>query len=385
MVVAISISVIFCIAYCVLIIIYYLAWKSIPEFVVPKMEDRTQVSVIIPARNEASNIINCLTSLKNQTYSKGRYEVILVDDHSTDNTWDLMQRFPNEEMRYRKIKLSDHMADSVQTIAFKKKAIQTGIEQAAGELIITSDADCTFEKNWLETMVGFYQTTQAQFIAAPVKITGKYNLLTLFQTLDFLTMQGITAGSVFKKFHSMCNGANLAYEKKIFFEVGGFRGIDHIPSGDDMMLMHKIFVIHPDGVLFLKNKQAIVSTHAEKDWSAFFNQRIRWASKADLYDEKGIFWILLLVYFFNLLFLVLAVASFWNYRYLIILLSLLIAKTLIEFPFVASVASFFDQQGMMFYFPFLQPLHIMYIIFSGWMGKFGTYQWKSRKVKRSHG
>ena len=183
----------------------------------------------------------------------------------------------------------------------------------------------------------------------------------------------------------MCNGANLAYEKKIFFEVGGFRGIDHIPSGDDMMLMHKIFVIHPDGVLFLKNKQAIVSTHAEKDWSAFFNQRIRWASKADLYDEKGIFWILLLVYFFNLLFLVLAVASFWNYRYLIILLSLLIAKTLIEFPFVASVASFFDQQGMMFYFPFLQPLHIMYIIFSGWMGKFGTYQWKSRKVKRSHG
>src|SRR5580693_2677700 len=171
MVTAIFISILFCIAYAWLITFYYVAWKSIPEFEMPKTEDRTSVTVIIPARNEESSILNCLASLKNQRYSKSMYEVIVVDDHSSDNTWNLMQNFPSGEMRYKKIRLSDYIAECTQTTAYKKKSIQTGIEQAEGDLIITCDADCTFDMNWLDSMVGFYQTTGAKFIAGPVKIT----------------------------------------------------------------------------------------------------------------------------------------------------------------------------------------------------------------------
>ncbi len=211
------------------------------------------------------------------------------------------------------------------------------------------------------------------------QLTTPSSFLSIFQTLDFITLQGITGAAVYKNFHSMCNGANLAYAKDAFYEVGGFSGIDDIPSGDDMLLMHKIYKKYPEQVFFLKNRQAIVSTQAAASWSEFINQRIRWASKADRYEDKRIFWVLLLVYLINLLFLGILVVSFWNSRYLWIFLILLILKTMIEFPFVRSAAVFFRQQRLMPWFPALQPFHILYTVVIGWLGKFGSYRWKGRK------
>jgi cellulose synthase/poly-beta-1,6-N-acetylglucosamine synthase-like glycosyltransferase len=179
----------------------------------------------------------------------------------------------------------------------------------------------------------------------------------------------------------MCNGANLAYEKKAFHAVNGFMGIDHIASGDDMLLLYKIEKHFSGGVQYLKSKDVIVSTQPVKTWAAFFNQRIRWASKADKYDDKRIFWVLLLVYFLNLSFVVLLVAGCCSSYYWWSALILLAAKTLVELPFIFSVASFFNKQQMLKYFVFLQPLHILYTIIAGWLGKFGSYEWKGRKVK----
>ncbi|HSZ84649.1 MAG TPA: glycosyltransferase [Puia sp.] len=380
MLIATLISIILFLSYAALILFYYNAWKSIPDFTSLKTNLSTKISIIIPARNEEQNVLDCLASLKNQTYSKNLYEVIVVDDHSTDNTWSVLQNFPHEEMNFKKLKLSDHITDSNKNKAYKKLAIETAINNAEGNLIVTSDADCTFNNTWLQTIVRFYETTNAKFIAAPVRIKCSTNLLDIFQTLDFITLQGITAASVSKKFHSMCNGANLAYEKNVFFEVDGFKNIDNIPSGDDMLLMHKIYKKYSDNIFYLKNRNAIVTTQSQSSWKNFFNQRIRWASKADVYDDKRIFWVLLLVYCFNLLFLVLAIVAFWNIQFLLIAAALLILKIFVEFLFVNSVAKFFDQRSLIIYFPFLQPLHILYIIISGFFGKFGSYQWKGRKV-----
>jgi hypothetical protein len=105
----------------------------------------------------------------------------------------------------------------------------------------------------LQTIAAFYEKNNAAFIAMPVRYYSNKNFLEIFQSLDFMTLQGITGASVYKKFHSMCNGANLAYSKKIFFEVDGFTGIDTIASGDDMLLMHKIFKHNPEKVFFLKS------------------------------------------------------------------------------------------------------------------------------------
>jgi len=241
-----------------------------------------------------------------------------------------------------------------------------------------------FGNKWLTQIASLYISSKAKFIAAPVKVNSSRTFLSIFQSLDFLTLQGITGASVYKRFHTMCNGANLAYTKKAFVEVNGFDGIDHIPSGDDMLLMYKISRKYPDKISYLKARQAIVDTSGADSIRMFFNQRIRWASKAVHYDDKRIFWVLLTVYLVNVSFLIAGIASFWKTNYFLFFLLMLIAKVLIEFPFVNRITMFFGQQQLMRYFPFMQPFHILYTIIAGWLGKFGSYEWKGRKIS-NHG
>jgi len=354
----------------------------LPEFVLPSKQPAVTISIVIAARNEANNIQPLLQSLHDQQYPKELYEVIIVDDHSTDDTWTLLQAANFPDLKLIPLRLADHIDTNGGITAYKKKAIETGIGVATGTLIVTSDADCRFHTGWLQTIGAFYESTGAKFIAAPVSMNTHGNLLSVFQSLDFITLQGITAASVFKRFHSMCNGANLAYERSAFYEVKGFDQIDTIASGDDMLLMHKIYSRYPNDVHYLKSHSAIVTTEPAETWRQFFHQRIRWASKANKYDDKRIFWVLLLVYLFNVCFLVAAIASFWKKIWLFFLLLLLLAKLLIEFPFVNSVAIFFGRQRLMKYFPFLQPLHIVYTIVAGWLGQFGHYEWKGRRIKK---
>jgi cellulose synthase/poly-beta-1,6-N-acetylglucosamine synthase-like glycosyltransferase len=163
--------------------------------------------------------------------------------------------------------------------------------------------------------------------------------------------------------------------------VNGFSGIDKIASGDDMLLMHKIKEKYPDRVLYLKSKEAIVTSQPMKTWKEFYNQRIRWASKVFYYKDRSVFWVLALVYLFNLSFLALLVAGFFNYCYWIGLLGLWLVKTMIEFPFVSAIARFYKYSALMRYFFFFQPLHIAYTIIAGLLGQIGKYEWKGRRVK----
>jgi len=359
------------IVYSILIIYYWRAWLSVPDYTLAK-EANTNISIIIPARNEEKNISKLLEALNGQQYSKDLFEVIAVDDHSTDRTASIAKQFIF-------VKLISLREDGLNS--YKKKAIDTGIASATKELIVTTDADCIPSKEWLQTIAAFYEEKQAALIVAPVVFENNNSVLEIFQALDFLVLQGITAASVHKNVHSMCNGANLIYERKIFHEVNGFSGIDKIASGDDMLLMYKIWRKYPDRINYLKSKNAIVATQPMKTWKEFFNQRIRWASKAKTYDDKRIFLILFLVYLFNLSFLILLIAALGNPVYWLWLAGLWIAKTMIEFPFVNSVACFFGKQSLMKYFFFFQPLHIFYTIIAGLFGQFGKYEWKGRRVR----
>ncbi len=243
----------------------------------------------------------------------------------------------------------------------------------------------------MQTIATFYQEKKPSFIVMPVAINCSNKFIEIFQALDFMTLQGITGASVHKKFHSMCNGANLAYTKKAFNTVNGFAGIDNIASGDDMLLMHKIFKQDANAVLFLKSKEVIVQTQPVHTIKEFFNQRIRWASKADKYDDKRIFGVLVLVYFFNVLLLALPFAALLkNIQYLMLnaqcsrlelWLFLLLIKTIIELIFLYPVANFFGKKKLLWWFPLMQPFHILYTVIAGWLGKFGSYKWKGRSVK----
>lgn len=380
--------------YIFLLIFYWRSWLRIPEFkVIPpgaEQKSKTKITVIIPARNEEEHLGACLDAVCDQTYPKELFEVLVVDDHSTDNTAAIVKTFAAQPVKL--ISLKDFTGDALN--AYKKKAIEIAIGQSTGELIVTTDADCTVTGNWLQTIAAFYEMHQPVFIAAPVSINCGFNFIEMFQALDFAMLQGITGASVHKKIHSMCNGANLAYTKKAFEEVGGFAGIDHIASGDDMLLMHKIYKHNPDKVMFLKSKAAIVQTAPVNSIGEFFNQRIRWASKADKYDDKRIFAVLFLVYLVNLLLVAMPViALFTNttftirvYPFNIIVtvfelwIFLIIIKTITELMFLMPVAKFFGKRKLLWLFPLMQPFHIIYTVIAGWLGKFGSYKWKERKV-----
>jgi cellulose synthase/poly-beta-1,6-N-acetylglucosamine synthase-like glycosyltransferase len=372
------ISLILFVAYAFLIAYYKNGWNKCPEFESPTHFHPTlKVSVIIPARNEEDNIKACLMSLQHQSYPAHLYEILVVDDHSEDKTAEVVSRFPLSNLKL--ISLKDYLRG--ETNAYKKKAIEVAIQQAGGEWIITTDADCVAPVDWIWNIMAFQESQQLEFVAAPVKIIAKEKLLDIFQVLDFMTLQGITGGAVYRNLHVMCNGANLAYSRRAFQEVNGFKDIDGLASGDDMFLMQKIRIRFPGKAGYLKNKNAIVITEAAETWKAFWQQRIRWSSKADKYQDKKIFRALLLVYAFNFFLLVLFIGSIFYPDTLFIAILLLLSKTLVEFPFVRSVAKFFNQEKLMFYFAFLQPFHIIYVVVAGFIGKFGTYQWKGRKVK----
>jgi biofilm PGA synthesis N-glycosyltransferase PgaC len=358
--------------YCILILFYKAGWQEIRLFETVDAEPTTKISVIVAARNEEENIGKLLSSLEIQTYPSHHFEVIVVDDHSEDKTASVVKAFPF-------VKLVQLQFDQINS--YKKKAIETGIAAATGDLIITTDADCIVPQNWLRIIAAFKEKTNSVFIAAPVVMQNKKTLLQTFQSLDFLVLQGITGASAQKRIHNMCNGANLAYEKKVFNEVNGFSDIDHIASGDDMLLMQKISKRFPKSVSYLLSQQAIVTTTAATTWKEFFSQRIRWASKATTYNDVKIFSALFLVYFLNCALLAMFIAGFWFHYLWIGLVAAIVIKTLVELAFIIPVAKFFNKQDLLILFPFYQPLHIVYTVIAGWLGAFGNFEWKGRRVK----
>jgi cellulose synthase/poly-beta-1,6-N-acetylglucosamine synthase-like glycosyltransferase len=367
-------------AYALLIFYYHRVWDRIPvtgrlQQDVNPVVPAIKVSVIIPARNEGLRIGNCLEALFSQTYPVANTEIIVVNDFSTDDTAARVLAYPD---RCTLLNLSDFVKDELNS--FKKKAIETGIRYSSGELIICTDADCRMGENWIRSLVDHYENENLFFLAAPVKIIPDASWLSIFQTLDFISLQGITGAAVYKNLYPMCNGANLAYTRTVYDNVDGFSDIDHIASGDDMLLMKKIQAKYPGRSGFIKDPSAIVSTVPAGDIRAFFNQRIRWASKISHYKHPATFTTLAGVFILNLSLLLLFISCFFygHWRWLLILLAF---KTISEYFFVSKVAAFFNQQSLMKYFPFCQPFHILYTVMAGSFGSFGKYEWKNRKVK----
>jgi len=373
------ITAIFLCIYLLLINTYLFWFSKLKIFKPANIAPTTTFSIIIPARNEQENIETCILSILNNNYPKHLYEIIIADDFSTDATPDVVHRLQTIYTNIQIISLKNIITENINS--YKKRAIELAIAQSKYEWIITTDADCIVQHNWLSLFDAYIQKNERVFIAAPVMFTCNNSFLNVFQCLDFISLQGITASSVYAGAHSMCNGANLAYKKDAFYEVDGFKNADHIASGDDMLLMHKIKMRYPQNIGYLFSNEAIVLTAPMADWKSFLNQRIRWASKATSYKDKKVFWVLLLVYFTNLLLFILFIACFFQPELFLVWLFFILAKALFEMPFMYNVAKFFSLQRLMLWFVLMQPLHILYTIVSGWLGKFGTYKWKGRKVK----
>ncbi len=306
---AILITAILLLAYSILLLRYRQWFLHLPIWQMNRtIEPLTKFSVLIPARNEAENIQACLLTVLQQNYPADLFEVIVINDYSTDETENRVRALQHTYPNLQLLNLKDLLGGTPLN-AYKKKAIELAIAESKGDWIVTTDADCTATANWLLLYDNYIQLKNPAFVAAPVMFTDNLSFLGKFQLLDFISLQGITAAAVSAGYHTMCNGANIAYQKTVFYEVGQFKGIDYLASGDDMLLMYKIKQKYPDRLGYVFSRDAIVQTAPMPDWKNFLNQRIRWASKADQYQDKTIFYTLALVYAMNACLLIL---FFWS-------------------------------------------------------------------------
>ncbi len=377
MLAVIVISSILSLLYATLMLLYRKGWQEQRLFICNDAQPQTHISIIVPARNEEDNIGKCIDAILAQEYPNHLFEVIVIDDHSTDNTAGVVKNYKQSNIRC--IQLAGHVTD--ETIAYKKKALSLGIATAKGELIITTDADCIAGKQWLKNIAALYERDKPVMIVAPVDFTNNGSIVQLFQSIDFMSMQGITAASHKLGLGNMSNGANLAFTRTAYDAVDGYTGIDHLASGDDYLLMMKMRYAYPTSISYLKTEAAIVHTAPQPDWGSFLQQRIRWASKSGKYDDKKLTAILMLVYLYNVLLLVVGVVGIFNVNYLLLFAAMLLLKTEVEIYYLLPVARFFNKRKDLLYFPLLQPLHILYIVAAGMLGFVGVYKWKGRKLK----
>ncbi|MCE6987579.1 glycosyltransferase [Dyadobacter sp. CY323] len=363
-------------SYAVFTFVLTIFWKRIkPAQDRPDISD-IFISVVIPVRNEAANIGFLLQDLISQTLPLSQFEVLVMDDGSTDETASIVETFAQTtECNIKLIALPN-----TKTTSPKKRAIETAISQAKGTLIVTTDGDCRAKAGWLLAIATYYRQTGAKLISSPVTFTAETSLTDHLQTVEFASLIGSGASAISAGYPSLCNGANLAYEKKAFLEVGGFEGVKHIASGDDEFLMHKIAARYPDGVYFLKNQNAVVSTGPHKHWSAFFRQRKRWASKWKHYQSKTP--LILAIYVFTCNFSMIVSLLLWlsgqlNGQAFLFLLGL---KCIPEWLFLGSILRFLQKPKSIFYIPVTQVIYPFYVCFFGLAAQKPEYEWKGRKL-----
>lgn len=362
--------------YLLLLAIYRIWWqRTVKTQAESKPMQYHRFSILIPARNEAENIQKCVESIAAIDYPSEYFEIIVIDDFSTDATVEIVGKQPGVQL----IQLSESVSSPINS--YKKKAIETGIAAARFPWIVTTDADCTVPRGWLMQFNSILQQEQIQFIAAPVAMQNGNTFLHVFQALDFLSLQGITGAAASTGFHNMCNGANLCYSKDAFEAVEGFCNIDHIASGDDMLLMQKIAKKFPQSIAYCKNKEAIVTTLPVNTIKAFLMQRIRWASKARSYRDARIITVLLMVYLLNAFLVLLFIMACFNASLWPMLIAGIITKCIGELIFLFPITEFFGMSKLLLWFPFAQPFHIVYTVVAGAFGSMGKYEWKQRKVQ----
>ena len=352
-------------------------FNKVKAFERTEVKPKTAFSIVVPFRNEAKNLPKLLKSISNLNYPKELFEIILVDDFSTDSSERIciQWRMSNgliESTLLENLRLSNSP---------KKDAISRAVPILKHEWMVTTDADCVVNKNWLLTLDNFIQQNNPEMVVGAVVYKTKNNWFHHFQQLDLMSLQGTTIGGFGIEKPFMCNGANFAYTKKFFLELGGFGGINSTASGDDVLLLQKAVATNLDKVHYLKNKEFIVKTSPENNLFLLFMQRVRWASKTTSYKNTYAKSLAVVVLLMNLSLVlgfglwVLGKIGIWN------LSIVFLVKYIVDYILLYISNHYLNKRK------FLLPLvsSLVYPVFSSIVGiysLFGSFAWKGRRCSK---
>lgn len=334
------------------------------------------ISILIPVRNEEEHIGKLLTDIYNQTYPQECIEVLVINDDSTDDTVKVINA-----LNYSNVKVLDLHIDS-KINAYKKRAITLGVEHSTSELIVTTDGDCRVGPQWISNIVEYYLLEGKQLITAPVTYHSQRTWFEKVQTVEFQFLIAAAAACIRNGMPNTCNGANMAYKRELFHEVKGYEGIDNVASGDDEMLLHKVFKKDASLVGFLKTREAVVKTFAKSDWKGFIQQRKRWASKSTIYFDYRTSMMLGSVFMLNLCLLLAIPLALFFQGFVNFLLFAMVLKFLFDGFLIIQTLRFFNNKKLLPYLILVELFYTPYVVFVGIVGNFSsTYIWKGRKVR----
>lgn len=359
----------------VLIVLYLRkGWSKLPYFT-SQSQPSKKVSILIAARNEEENIGRTIECILQQDYPQDLLELIVVDDHSTDRTAEIVRSYAGQGVKLLQLTVGDKLN------SYKKYAITKAIDAASGEIIVTTDADCRMGPKWVKTVMQYFEEHDSYLVSSPVIYSEERSFFEELQTLEFLYLIGLGAAGIGNGNPTTCNGANLAYRRDVFFEMGGFKGIDNLASGDDELFLHKVAEKYAHKIGFCKSRDAVVFTDAKPDLASFISQRKRWASKSTKYKDKKVVALGVAIWLFNLALIGSLVTFFVLLSQLNwLLLTSFVLKIVVELCFMIPVLRFAQRTELLKYLPFLSVIHTFYLVYIGVAGNTGKYNWKGRKV-----
>lgn len=353
---------------------FYYLWESYKGY--RKDDDvkgypRRDVSIVIAARNEEENLPELLLRLRNQSYPEDSYEVIIIDDDSSDSTDTILRRFAENWEGLKVLKVHNRE----KAVSKKKNALQQGIEEARGDFILLTDADCLPNTNWISSMlagfgedtdmvVGYSRTSHAKMNRVPS--------VHWYEHIDFVNMFAVAGGLIRSGKYFSCSGQNLAYRKSSWEKVGGFSKISHIISGDDVNLM-QLFRQSGMKIKFNLNPGSFMFTSGIDSWKSLINQRTRWASNTwfQLQLNPEFFIYLMSVLIITFLPWVLLIIN-WKLGLTIILLRLILETGFLRFVY----RIIHEPQHMLYSYPVWYVIQPIYILIVAVLGFFGMFSWK---------
>ncbi len=330
-------------------------------------------SVLVSVRNEASNLHSLFQALENQKHR--RFEAVFIDDHSTDQTVQLLAELAAKATFPCQILQLPHDK------AGKKAAVTFGVAHALGGWVAATDGDCQPVPGWLGALCRHINNKPGvKLLSGPVAYLAGNSLFSRIQAVEFASLVGTGAASLALQAPNMCNGANLAYAKAAFVEVGGYVGSPPVASGDDEFLLHKFHARFPGSAAFVAEPAATVFTAASPSLQAFYRQRVRWAGKWRHYQNPAATAAAVYVFLINatfLLFTLLALAGVFPGPDF---LAGTFLKISAEFVFLTGVLTLSGQTRHAWLVPFISLAYPFYAVFFALAAFKKHYRWKGRQV-----
>lgn len=327
------------------------------------------ISVIVAARNEEEYISDLLDALSSQTYPNDKYEVIVVDDRSDDNTAKLIKGYTAKETNFKLIKIEDEL----EHISGKKRAIDAGIQASSNLILSFTDADCLPDKRWLE-QINLHFTDGTDIVAGYSYVKYKNKFFELLKNLERSSIFAVIAGSFSWNWGITITAGNMAYRKQLYKEVNGFSNIGNISSGDDVLMIQKMNRF-AGKMRFMFSRESFVTTGRDTSVHSQLQQETRRGSKWQHYS-LSVKIMTLFIFIYYLLFSGCIFAYFFAGLSALNLISILLLKLIPEFLLLLSFLIKIKKIKLMWVFPIAEFIYIPYFIVFGLKGTFGKFKWK---------